>query len=785
MKNMMRFKIFLCFFVILGLILIYGMNKVSTEEIVKDQITIEEEIIEEEIIVEEALTFNIIVTVNNVNYGTVSGGGSFALDSSVLLTAIPKAGYRFVSWQEAGVVVSNSYSYSFKVTEDRNIVAQFELIKTPVISSVVSIGYTSIKVYWGAVTGASHYEVFRATSPDGAYTRLGTTSNTSYISSGLTTGRTYYYKLRAACTTGTVITYGGVSGYKYAKPIPGTPAITAKSYDYNTVRISWVPIDGAHGYRVYRATSATGTYTFVGSTTKNYFYNSALATGRTYYYRVRVYHLEGSTYIFSNYSAYSTARPIPITPQVTGATLTSTTLKINWTAVTGAHGYRIYKATSPTGTYTYLGSTMATSYTSSTSGTARIFYYKVYAYHIEGSTAVLSNYVINKFNKLIPLSTYLSVTNIDAILEKARLAKGTTIGTSGKGVVSLRFDDYQNVFKTDIFPLLVARNLPSSMALISRFNTAQLWGIKATWTDVHTWNRNGVEIWSHGTDHIDYSPRGYTGLFEQIVTSKDEIENHDIKVVGWALPGVYPKTTSLPYNGLTDIGSYNSDVGRMLMHTYPLTEAYASGPRYLLNSNVYHGMSHVTVSDYGTLASAKSEVDYAIANKTGIELMCHAGNLGLPGKMTLSEFRQLLDYIKYQRDQGNIEVLTPSGMYFADSGSTSRLNLISDSGLTILKNSKTLNITGIKAKGYNGEQFMVEGWYKSGDGGTDSGYIKIVDINNSSNLSINKSIQTSSQEWTKVMFIMSIPVKTDNVSINLVNNTGSNIVWDRLSIKIL
>ena len=43
--------------------------------------------------------------------------------------------------------------------------------------------------------------------------------------------------------------------------------------------------------------------------------------------------------------------------------------------------------------------------------------------------------------------------------------------------------------------------------------------------------------------------------------------------------------------------------------------------------------------------------------------MCHAGSLGKPGHMTLSQFIKLLNYIKIQWDNGLIDVLTPSGLF--------------------------------------------------------------------------------------------------------------------------
>ena len=171
-------------------------------------------------------------------------------------------------------------------------------------------------------------------------------------------------------------------------------------------------------------------------------------------------------------------------------------------------------------------------------------------------------------------------------MKKERISKGGVIGTNGKGVVALRFDDYQNIFRKKIYPLLVARGLPCSMALISQFNTTQSWGIGTTWDEVRNWNRNGVEIWSHGTDHKDYRSKGYKGLYSEIVTSKLEIEAQNIKVVGWALPGVAPtRSKILPYNGLTKPSDYNGTVGKLLMETYALTEAYAYPPVRILPTN--------------------------------------------------------------------------------------------------------------------------------------------------------------------------------------------------------
>ncbi len=67
----------------------------------------------------------ITVTANSAEYGTVSGGGSFEGGEICTVTATPNQGYFFESWTENGEVVSTDATYSFIVTGDRNLVANF------------------------------------------------------------------------------------------------------------------------------------------------------------------------------------------------------------------------------------------------------------------------------------------------------------------------------------------------------------------------------------------------------------------------------------------------------------------------------------------------------------------------------------------------------------------------------------------------------------------------------------------------------------------------------------
>ena len=69
--------------------------------------------------------FNVTVAANNANYGTVSGGGQYNYNQSCTVTATPADGYMFTSWTQNGSIVSTDASYTFNVTANTDLVANF------------------------------------------------------------------------------------------------------------------------------------------------------------------------------------------------------------------------------------------------------------------------------------------------------------------------------------------------------------------------------------------------------------------------------------------------------------------------------------------------------------------------------------------------------------------------------------------------------------------------------------------------------------------------------------
>ena len=70
--------------------------------------------------------YTISATADPVEGGEVSGAGTYQQDQLCTLTATPNEGYTFTNWTENGTQVSTDATYSFTVTGDRTLVANFE-----------------------------------------------------------------------------------------------------------------------------------------------------------------------------------------------------------------------------------------------------------------------------------------------------------------------------------------------------------------------------------------------------------------------------------------------------------------------------------------------------------------------------------------------------------------------------------------------------------------------------------------------------------------------------------
>ena len=122
------------------------------------------------------------------------------------------------------------------------------------LKSVASYSYDKIKLTWEPLSGVDGYQIYRATSKSGTYSKVTSVtgaSKSSYINGSRTCGKTYYYKVRAYKRIGGKTVYSKFSSVMSAKAKPAKVKITdayAPSAAVTTIAVDFTTVRGATDY---------------------------------------------------------------------------------------------------------------------------------------------------------------------------------------------------------------------------------------------------------------------------------------------------------------------------------------------------------------------------------------------------------------------------------------------------------------------------------------------------------------------------------------------------------
>ena len=240
------------------------------------------------------------------------------------------------------------------------------------ISNVASSG--KIKLTWGEVEDAVKYEVYRATSKTGKYSRRTTTTNLSFTNTNAEAGKTYYYKVRAIAADGSYAESKILSRTcDLARPVTSISNTASSGYP----KLTWDAVGGAVSYKVYRATSKTGEYKLMKTTTSTSYTNSTAEVGKTYYYKVMAVASKSAAN-----SAYSSVKSrtcdLPRTTVTLSNDAATGKISVSWKAISGARGYEIFKSTDGENYY-LLDTVTGTSLVDTASVAGEVCYYQVRA----------------------------------------------------------------------------------------------------------------------------------------------------------------------------------------------------------------------------------------------------------------------------------------------------------------------------------------------------------------------------------------------------------------------
>ena len=286
---------------------------------------------------------------------------------------------------------------------------------------------------WKAVSGAAKYEVYRARSKDGTYTKYSTTTGTSYTNTSyIENGNTYYYKVRALDANGTAGAWSSVVSVTYKQTLPA-PTVTGGNDAQGRPTLTWKVVTGAAKYEVYRARSKDGDYIKYSTVTGTSYTNTSyIESGSTYYYKVRALDANGTAGAWSSIVSVTYKQTLSA-PTVTGGNDSQGRPTLKWNAVSGAAKYEVYRARSLNGDYIKYSTTTGTAYTNSsylTSGTT--YYYKVRALDANGNAG--------------PYSAVVSVT-----CRLKLTAPTVTGGTDAQGRPTLKWNAVSGAAKYEVY----------------------------------------------------------------------------------------------------------------------------------------------------------------------------------------------------------------------------------------------------------------------------------------------------------------------------------------------
>ena len=164
------------------------------------------------------------------------------------------------SYTDKNVKLGKSYKYTLRAENGSNLSAYVKTgwtvqytLATPNVSKITTSN-NSIKIQWGAVSGAEGYRVYRKAAGATKWTQIAKVNGTSYTDKNVKAGSVYTYTLRAY--KGNTLSAYEKSGW--AGVILKTPTVKIANAS-NGVKVSWSKVSGAEGYTVYSSQYDTNT----------------------------------------------------------------------------------------------------------------------------------------------------------------------------------------------------------------------------------------------------------------------------------------------------------------------------------------------------------------------------------------------------------------------------------------------------------------------------------------------------------------------------------------------
>lgn len=181
--------------------------------------------------------------------------------------------------------------------------------------------------------------------------------------------------------------YCGNYSFKINDGKPGkTSKLTATS-NSNKIKLTWKAVEGATGYKVYQYDFNKKKYKVLTTFENTSYTVKNLKPNTKYRFSVKAYAVINGVKVWSDVYTIVETKTGPAIVSKISATQTTSSIKLSWSKVTGATGYRVYQYNSKTKKYEKLKDTTSRSYTVKNLKAGTTYKFKIKAYSkVDGTT---------------------------------------------------------------------------------------------------------------------------------------------------------------------------------------------------------------------------------------------------------------------------------------------------------------------------------------------------------------------------------------------------------------
>lgn len=312
-----------------------------------------------------------------------SGGAAYEAIKTVTTT----------SFEDSGLSASTKYYYwiqancdvdGIKIIAKSTTGGQYTLTKSPEITEIDDTSKSEITIIWNAVDGATSYRIERRQSgTEGYSTIVDSITSTTYVDSGLETGKRYYYRVYAKNQGGE--SYSPIVGVYTKFNAPSVQIVNGSQ-----LKLTWNSISMAESYTIKRRAYNETSYTDINTVTTTSYTDTGLSSGTRYYYWIQANCNIDGTKMVAKSTTGSNITQITI-PTLSVAS--SSSIKVNWKTVNDntSYKYNVQRKMLGESSYKTIATVTTNSYTDTGLNSSTTYYYRVQVVDSNNSVKTISS----------------------------------------------------------------------------------------------------------------------------------------------------------------------------------------------------------------------------------------------------------------------------------------------------------------------------------------------------------------------------------------------------------